>query len=34
MAMKVNAEEKEEADVLVDWLDTTTSRYKMEICYI
>ena len=27
----VNAEEKEEAGVLVDRLDTTTTRYKMEI---
>ena len=27
----VNAEEKEEAGVLVDRLDTTTRRYKMEI---
>ena len=27
----VNAEEEEEADVLVDPLDTTTTRYKMEI---
>ena len=27
----VNAEEKEEAGVLVDRLDTTTKRYKMEI---
>ena len=26
-----NAEEEEEADVLVDRLDTTTTRYKMEI---
>ena len=28
----VNAEEEEEAGVLVDRLDTTTTRYKMEIC--
>ena len=27
----VNAEEEEEAGVLVDRLDTTTTRYKMEI---
>ena len=27
----INAEEEEEADVLVDRLDTTTTRYKMEI---
>ena len=27
----VNAEEEEEAAVLVDRLDTTTTRYKMEI---
>ena len=27
----VNAEEEEEAVVLVDRLDTTTTRYKMEI---
>ena len=27
----VNAEEEEEADVLIDRLDTTTTRYKMEI---
>ena len=27
----VNAEEKKEAGVLVDRLDTTTTRYKMEI---
>ena len=27
----VNAEEKEEAGVLVDRLDTTTTRYKKEI---
>ena len=27
----VNAEEEEEAGVLVDCLDTTTTRYKMEI---
>ena len=27
----VNAEEEEEADVLVDRLDRTTTRYKMEI---
>ena len=27
----VNAEEEEEADVLVDHLDRTTTRYKMEI---
>ena len=27
----VNAEEEEKADVLVDRLDTTTKRYKMEI---
>ena len=27
----VNAEEEEEADVLVDRLDTNTTRYKMEI---
>ena len=27
----VNAEEEEEADVLVDRLDTTTTRFKMEI---
>ena len=27
----VNAEEEEEADVLVECLDTTTTRYKMEI---
>ena len=26
-----NAEEEEEADVLVDRLDTTTTRYKMKI---
>ena len=28
----VNAEEEEEAGVLVDRLDRTTTRYKMEIC--
>ena len=28
----VNAEEEEEAGVLVDCLDTSTTRYKMEIC--
>ena len=28
----VNAEEEEEVDVLVDFLDTNTTRYKMEIC--
>ena len=27
----VNAEDEEEAGVLVDPLDTTTTRYKMEI---
>ena len=27
----VNAEEEEEADVLIDHLDRTTARYKMEI---
>ena len=27
----VNAEEEEEAGVLIDRLDTTTTRYKMEI---
>ena len=27
----INAEEEEEAGVLVDRLDTTTTRYKMEI---
>ena len=27
----VNAEEEEEASVLIDRLDTTTTRYKMEI---
>ena len=27
----VNAEEEEEAGILVDRLDTTTTRYKMEI---
>ena len=27
----INAEEKEEAGVLVDRLDTTTTKYKMEI---
>ena len=27
----LNAEDKEEADALVDSLDTTTTRYKMEI---
>ena len=27
----VNEEEKEEADILVDRLDTTTTRYKIEI---
>ena len=27
----VNAEEEEEAGILVDHLDTTTTRYKMEI---
>ena len=27
----VNAEEEEEAGVLVDHLDTTTTRYKMEL---
>ena len=27
----VNAEEEEDADVLIDRLDTTTTRYKMEI---
>ena len=27
----VNAEEEEEADVLIDRLDRTTTRYKMEI---
>ena len=27
----VNAEEEEESDVLIDRLDTTTTRYKMEI---
>ena len=27
----VNAEEEEEADVLIDRLDRTTARYKMEI---
>ena len=27
----INAEEEEEADVLVEQLDTTTTRYKMEI---
>ena len=27
----VNAEEEEEADVLIDRLDTTTIRFKMEI---
>ena len=26
-----NAEEEEEADVILDRLDTTTTRYKMEI---
>ena len=29
----VNAEEDEEAGVLVDRLNTTTTRYKMEICH-
>ena len=28
----VNAEEEEEAGVLIDRLDRTTTRYKMEIC--
>ena len=28
----VNAEEEEEAGILVNRLDTTTTRYKMEIC--
>ena len=27
----VNAEEEEEAGVQVHWLDTTTTRYKLEI---
>ena len=29
--LTVNAKEGEEADALVDWLDTTTTRYKIEI---